>query len=202
MTFADIVIGKISISHPRFRFEEILDQSSSSKGMTSVGQGLTKHRFIMVGIDGGNRRTATMLNLQTISDRLELQDLAHCYARAVDSCDFEALVNDVFAPDGTIDFSAIGGPVGDVDAMLAWVRPGMAAYGNSHHLMANHYFKIDGDRATGRVMCYNPMRRLPDENGIGAIEVHGHYYVDEYSRTGAGWRIASRRLELTYSFDV
>lgn len=141
-----------------------------------------------------------MLSLQELSDRFELQDLTFAYSRAIDTRDFTALENDVFAPGARVDYSAAGGPVGNVANMLAWVRPGMAAYGESHHLMANHQFEIQGDNATGRVMCYNPLQGDPAEVGSRIVEVHGQFYIDEYIRTQNGWRISSRNLQKSYCY--
>lgn len=143
-----------------------------------------------------------MLSLQAISDRLELQDLTYAYSRAIDTRDFTALENDVFSPDATIDYRTSGGPAGNIANMLEWVRPGMAAYGESHHLMANHQFEIRGDRATGRVMCYNPLQGPLAEDGSRTVEVHGHFYIDEYIRTQQGWRIMSRKLDKSYCYGT
>ena len=68
-------------------------------------------------------------------------------------------------------------------------------------MFANHRFVIEGDRATGRVMCFNPMEG-PDEGGTRPVMVFGLFYIDEYVRTPAGWRIKSRVEEATYTQNV
>lgn len=138
-----------------------------------------------------------MLSLQEISDRLELQDLTYAYAAAVDSKNFEDL-EAVFTPDAHIDCSVFGGPSGGVAELLAWTRVGLPTFAESHHMMTNQRFVINGDQATGHVMCFNPMVRAEAQENPGYIDFFGLYYVDEYRRTENGWRISSRRQEKTY----
>lgn len=138
-----------------------------------------------------------MLTLQAISDRLELQDLVHAYANAVDSRDFSSL-EEVFVPDAHIDASAFGGPIGNLEALLAWINAEMPSMGRTHHLMANHQFVMNGDQATGRIMSYNPMEAK--EGSSRNVIVCGLFYLDEYTRVSGNWRIASRIMEKTYIF--
>jgi len=141
-----------------------------------------------------------MMTLQEISDRLELEKLTHDYANAIDTRDFD-LLNDVFTQDAFVDYSVFGGPAGDFPYVRDWLKTGMNAFGESHHMVANHRFVIDGDRATGRVMCFNPMEG-PDEGGTRPIMVFGLFYIDEYVRTAEGWRIKSRVEEATYTQNI
>lgn len=140
-----------------------------------------------------------MLTLEAISDRLELQDLTYAYSHAIDSRDFAAL-KDVFIPDAHIDPSEFGGPVGSLETLLPWIHEGMAPIGGTHHLMANHQFVVDGDRATGRIMCYNPMETPGKQGDITDVTVCGLFYLDEYVRVAGSWRIASRIMKKTYIF--
>jgi hypothetical protein len=57
------------------------------------------------------------------------------------------------------------------------------------------------DTATGRVMCFNPQEiSMPD--GKTHIFMCGLWYVDEYTRTDAGWRISRRVEEKSYVFNM
>ena len=49
-----------------------------------------------------------MLDLQEISDRLEIQQLMINYSTAIDQRDFDKL-DQVFTPDAYIDYRAMGG---------------------------------------------------------------------------------------------
>ena len=69
------------------------------------------------------------------------------------------------------------------------------------HLNANIQVKLDGDRASGRVMCFNPQELvLPD--GKRQLFMLGLWYVDNYARTAAGWRIQKRVEEKSWVFNT
>ncbi len=147
-----------------------------------------------------------MLTLQEISDRLEIQDLVWRYSEIIDAKDFDALRDDVFTPDAFIDYSAFGGSKGDLESTIAFLHDAMKIFPAHQHLNANIQIKLDGDppapRATGRVMCFNPQQLEPktgDEDG--PIFFCGLWYVDEYLRTDAGWRIQKRVEEKSYLFN-
>jgi len=143
-----------------------------------------------------------MLSQQELSDRLELQDLVYFYSHLIDTKSFDSL-REVFTEDAHIDYSAFGGSVGNLEETIAYLKKAVAddIFPNSQHLNANLQFRVDGDRATGRVMCFNPMEmKLPD----GGLQVFliGLWYVDEYRRTAAGWRMARRVEEKSWVFNA
>ncbi|MFO7550362.1 MAG: nuclear transport factor 2 family protein [Haliea sp.] len=143
-----------------------------------------------------------MLSQQELSDRLELQDLVFFYSHLIDTKSFDSL-RDVFTEDAHIDYSAFGGSVGNLEETIAYLKQAVAdeIFPNSQHLNANLQFTVSGDSATGRVMCFNPMEmKLPD----GGLQVFliGLWYVDEYRRTPAGWRISRRVEEKSWVFNA
>ena len=144
-----------------------------------------------------------MLSQQELSDRFEIQDLVFHYADLIDRKAFEELRHSVFTVDAHIDYSVFGGSVGGVDETIAFLAGAVTdeLFPNSQHLNANVQVFLDGDRASGRVMCLNPMEMaMPD----GGTEVYflGLWYVDEYRRTPAGWRISSRREVKSWVFNT
>ncbi|MEQ8803473.1 nuclear transport factor 2 family protein [Haliea sp.] len=143
-----------------------------------------------------------MLSQQELSDRLELQDLVFFYSHLIDTKSFDTL-REVFTEDAHIDYSAFGGSVGNLEETIAYLKQAVAdeIFPNSQHLNANLQFTVNGDSATGRVMCFNPMEmKLPD----GGLQVFliGLWYVDEYRRTPAGWRISRRVEEKSWVFNA
>ncbi|MEQ9464690.1 MAG: nuclear transport factor 2 family protein [Haliea sp.] len=143
-----------------------------------------------------------MLSQQDISDRLELQDLVYFYSHLIDSKSFDTL-REVFTEDAHIDYSAFGGSVGNLEETIAYLKQAVAdeIFPNSQHLNANLQFTVNGDSATGRVMCFNPMEmNLPD--GGQQVFLIGLWYVDEYRRTPAGWRISRRVEEKSWIFNA
>lgn len=136
-----------------------------------------------------------MLSQQELSDRFEIQDLVFHYADLIDTKNFDQLRDDVFTQDVHIDYSAMGGTVGDLEETITFLKASLTneLFPNTQHLNANVQVTLQGDTATGRVMCFNPMEMgLPD--GAHTFFL-GLWYVDEYRRTDKGWRI-SRRAEV------
>jgi hypothetical protein len=107
----------------------------------------------------------------------------------------------VFTEDAHIDYSALGGPAGGLDTIIAFLHQVMVMFPNHQHLNANAQIAVDDDTATGRVMCFNPQEiSMPD--GKTHVFMCGLWYVDEYTRTDAGWRISRRVEEKSYVFNM
>ena len=141
-----------------------------------------------------------MLSQQEISDRFEIQDLVYRYSQIIDGKDFDRLREEIFTADAFIDYSAFGGSKGDLDETIAFLHKAMKIFPDHQHLNANIQIQLEGDRATGRVMCFNPQVMEVPGNGEH-IFFCGLWYVDEYRRTDAGWRIARRVEEKSYVFN-
>jgi hypothetical protein len=143
-----------------------------------------------------------MLSQQEMSDRFEIQDLLYQYAHLIDSKQIDGL-RDVFTSDAFIDYSAFGGSVGDLEETLTFLRQALVSevFPNSQHLNANLQVELQGDTANGRVMCFNPMEMTMPDGGTQTYLL-GLWYVDEYVRTPAGWRIRRREEEKSWVFNV
>ena len=137
-----------------------------------------------------------MMTLQEISDRLEINELLVRYSHAVDTQDWEAYAR-VFTPDATIDYTEMGGPRGDVPSTVEFLRAAMSTFLSYQHMVSNTVLSIDGDTATARTICYNPMVL---DRGEGATHVFfcGLWYRDVLVRTPDGWRIHDRYEERSY----
>ena len=136
-----------------------------------------------------------MLSLEEISDRFEIQQLLIDYSTAIDTRQFDDL-DRVFTPDAYIDYRAMGGIDGrfpEVKTWLAQVLPNFPVYA---HMLGNFDVRIDGDTASSRTICFNPMVLGGEQNQILYC---GLWYEDEFIRTAEGWRM-SRRVE-TKCFD-
>jgi len=128
------------------------------------------------------------MDLQRISDQLEITALLTKYARAVDTKDWE-LYRSVFTDDAHIDYSSAGAIAGSREEVADWLAQGFATIPMSMHYITNiEILENTGDTATVRAMFYNPMR-LP---GMAELSYCGGYYHHNLVRTAEGWR--SRRL--------
>ena len=129
-----------------------------------------------------------MLSLEEISDRFEIQQLMIDYSNAIDQKQFDNL-DRVFTADAYIDYRVTGGIDGrfpDVKAWLKEVLPNFPAY---YHMLGNFDVRVDGDTASSRTICFNPMVFNAQEKQILFV---GIWYVDEFTRTAEGWRMTKR----------
>jgi len=126
-------------------------------------------------------------------DRLELVELTHRYAWALDTVDRE-LLSQVFTHDAEAHYVEVGPKIIDLDVRLEgfddiweWLHAGVGhrkgPAGLPYHFMSNHLIELNGDMAQMRYFMHN----RPVSGG-------GVYYVDAV-RTKKGWRIARLRLE-------
>jgi hypothetical protein len=70
-------------------------------------------------------------------------------------------------------------------------------YRRTAHMMTNHLVEVQGDAATGEVLCM--ARHLgvdPQEPTSINVVIR---YVDRYVRDAGGWRIADRRIHFLWS---
>jgi len=141
-----------------------------------------------------------MLSLQQISDRLEIQQLFTDYASAIDQKNFDAL-DVVFTADAYIDYRAMGGIDGRFPEIKAWLAQVLPNFPNYFHLVSNVALKIEGDRASSTIVCFNPMQvNLPD--GKSQVMFLGLWYHDKLVRTAQGWRMSERVEQKCFDYNV
>lgn len=141
-----------------------------------------------------------MMSLQEISDRLEIQQLITKYSNAIDRRDFDRL-DEVFTPDAYIDYRAMGGIDGRYPEVKAWLGPALAGFPRYYHLVANTEITLEGDRASARTVCFNPMD-TPLPGGGSQVMFLGLWYVDKFVRTAQGWRMCERIEESGFQHNV
>jgi 3-phenylpropionate/cinnamic acid dioxygenase small subunit len=131
----------------------------------------------------------------SVSDRLELAELAYVYASALDERDVEGFAalftqeghRGVYEPDSDVALLGYDGRARIADAM-ALLDP----YGETMHVVSNHRVQVDGDEAAGVVYClahHNTVRDGVMRNLVMTIR-----YYDRYRRGGEGWRFSHRKI--------
>jgi hypothetical protein len=135
------------------------------------------------------------MTLEEISDRLEIQELLVRYSHCIDTRNFDGL-DEVFTADAFIDYTALGGAKGSLTETQDFLRRSMKLFKSFQHMISNFILEIDGDTATARTICHNPM--VMDRDGGEHIFVCGLWYVDKLVRTERGWRIRERVEERCY----
>ena len=134
--------------------------------------------------------------MSEVEDRLAIQDLIARYPIAVDGRDWDAL-DELFTPDARIDFTAFGGPAGDLPSIKAFLRDALGGFRRTQHMMGLPAITLSGDTATARTSCNNPMV-IDGPDGETSVWLIGLWYDDEFARTPDGWRFASRKQERSY----
>jgi hypothetical protein len=76
--------------------------------------------------------------------------------------------------------------------------PMMLSY---QHLVGTTQLTIQGDRAEGLSICFNPMVIDGGSGGAARVFFCGLWYRDEFVRRETSWRFAARRQELSYFYD-
>jgi ketosteroid isomerase-like protein len=133
----------------------------------------------------------------TCADITALNQLAYRYAAAVDACDVAQFLS-VFTPEARLRSYHPGAeePFADLTghAQLATIPNTMRGmYGATTHMMTNHLVSVDGDTASGEVLC--TARHLDGATSINVII----RYHDCYVRAGGEWRIADRAIRFLWS---
>lgn len=137
------------------------------------------------------------MDIQEISDRMEIEKLMIDYCHAIDDRDWDAL-DHVFTPDAIIDYSEIAPHRANLADTKAFLAAAMENTGSCQHIISTSQIRIDGDRAWGRTVCLNPNVT----RDTGELWFVGLWYRDEFRRTAEGWRIVHRYEENSWRQDV
>ncbi|WP_261566030.1 nuclear transport factor 2 family protein [Frankia gtarii] len=130
------------------------------------------------------------LSLEQISDRLEIQELISRYSHAIDTRSFDDAVA-LFTSDGTLDYTATGGPAGDRKSVLDYIAGAMSPLKMSQHQVATSAITLAGDTATARSICHVSMEPQGEDS---PVFFSGLLYLDTFARAPEGWRFSDRRV--------
>ncbi len=136
--------------------------------------------------------------LREVLDKADLRGLVDAYAATVDARDNDGFAA-LFADGATMQVVEASG--NEVPTFSGEEIPGALAplsqYLRTQHLMANHTTEVEGDRARGEVKCIaRHLRERPDGSLEDLLMVIR--YEDEYTRTGQGWKFASRSCQIQW----
>lgn len=138
------------------------------------------------------------MDLQEIADRIEIHELLARYGHTLDERDWDGF-RALFTRDARLDFTAFGGPAGDVETMIAFLQPVLAAAAATHHMATNIAVDLTGDRADVRSTALVPMAFGQPDGGT-FINFSGLWYRDHLVRTPEGWRIHQRVQKKSWTF--
>ena len=131
------------------------------------------------------------MDLQEISDRLEIEAAVVRYTRAIDTGAWDDL-DRVFTPDAEIDYTESGGIADSYPKVKAWLAEVLPAFFPKRmHSLAQLDISLGGDEARCTAYFHNPMPMSDGAGGEKVVEFGGLYH-HAFVRTPDGWR--SRRL--------
>jgi 3-phenylpropionate/cinnamic acid dioxygenase small subunit len=123
-------------------------------------------------------------------DRREIEQLLYTYAWMVDQRRWE-LMDSVFAPGATIDYTSTGGRRGPYRPTLEWLDRALKPWPLNLHHITNVSIEVEGAAAASRCYFTAPMGRARAD-GTQEVITNAGYYLDSLTRTAAGWRIRER----------
>ncbi len=137
----------------------------------------------------------TLVDLQEISDRLEIADVVTRYTRGIDTGEWDRL-DTVFTPDADIDYVESGGIHAGYAEIKPWLAEMLPAFFPKRMHTIGQVEVVFGpgvvpEEATVVAYFDNPMPMDDGAGGEKIVEVGGMYH-HEMVRTPDGWR--SRRL--------
>lgn len=138
------------------------------------------------------------MDLRTLTDRLEIDDLLTSYTRAIDTGDWDRL-DAVFTPDAAIDYTSTGGVAGSYPEVKAWLAENLPMFPRRQHVLGQKEVRLDDETGAAQVTAYflNPMV-LPQVDGSELLWEFGGLYHHELVRTADGWRSARLVEELVW----
>ena len=129
------------------------------------------------------------------ADWRAIEQVLYDYAWMVDRRKWD-MMDSVFAPGATIDYTSTGGIKGPYRPTLEWLDRALAPWPINLHHITNVTVRIQGDRAEARCYFTAPMARLRAD-GSQEVITNAGYYLDAMVRTAGGWRIQERVCEQT-----
>ncbi|MFI9724199.1 nuclear transport factor 2 family protein [Streptomyces sp. NPDC052396] len=138
------------------------------------------------------------MDLQKISDRLDIERLINDYLRSLDEKSYDG--DDRWAHAYFTEDAYSRTPIGEyrgVGAQLTSTRQGMAPFERTVHFGSNVIVELDGDRAEVR---WNQLSTHKLREGEGdRLFFSGGYVEGEMVRTGEGWRLRRMVLEIGWT---
>lgn len=136
------------------------------------------------------------LSAQEVADRVEILDLIARYSNVVDRGAWQEM-DALFVPGAVLDFSATGGICGSLREHQDFNAKVLTGFASTQHVMGLPTIVVDGNTATSRSICFNPM--VVDEQHVFFV---GLWYDDQLVRAADGWRFSSRVQQKSFFHNL
>jgi 3-phenylpropionate/cinnamic acid dioxygenase small subunit len=133
--------------------------------------------------------------MQALVDRAEIIDLCVRYATALDGRQWDLLAS-CFEPEAAVDYEGME-PIVGVEALVALCRGVLEPLDATQHLLGNFVVAVDGDGAS--CQCYLQAQHVRSGAPGGDNYIVAGTYSDSLRRGPDGWKIARRRLTVTWT---
>lgn len=128
-----------------------------------------------------------------IADQFAIHDVLFRYAHALDDREY-GLLRTCFIDDAVCE---VGVTLRGIDTIVTFAQGVLSGFDVTQHLIANPRCTIDGDHAES--VCDVQAQHIARGAPGGEHYVIGGRYDDSFVRTPQGWRIAHRRLRVTWT---
>ncbi|MDX6232661.1 MAG: hypothetical protein QOH68_1652 [Nocardioidaceae bacterium] len=141
------------------------------------------------------------MDLQEISDRIEINDVLTRYTLAIDVGTWDRL-DTVFTPDAEIDYTHSGGIAAAYPEIKPWLEEMLPAFfPNRMHMLGQVEIGLRGDEADVTAYFHNPMTMDDGHGGEKIVEIGGLYH-HTMIRTPDGWRSRQLREEVVWRRNI
>lgn len=138
------------------------------------------------------RRPMGSIDVHRLADSSAIRDLLARYCDHLDAHDIDAVAA-TFTANASTDYGpGRGGDVVGRAAIRERIARGQSAFRRTHHQLGHSTITIDGDTASGVTAALTWHERLTGEQELLALR-----YLDRFERSGAGWLISHRRVEIS-----
>mgnify|MGYP001164365827 FL=1 len=146
------------------------------------------------------------MNLDEISDNLEIERLMAKYVDAIDGKDWD-LLDEVFTDDAYLDYESSGGPDGKGEYLKVkkWLQESLAIFPMTQHMVGKTSIDYDGESAKCKTIFHNPMGAPVNSDGFFDpdrdqlhIFIVGGWYNDFCVKTRHGWKIKEKIEEQAF----
>jgi hypothetical protein len=142
------------------------------------------------------------VDLQQISDRLEIEEVLIRYTRAIDTGEWDVL-DTVFTPDAAIDYTQTGGIADSYPKVKAWLAENLPMFERRMHMLGQVELRMQPGAGEAEVAAYfsNPMT-FPQQDGSELLWEFGGVYHHRMVRTPDGWRSRELLEELLWKRGI
>ncbi len=132
------------------------------------------------------------MDVQAVSDRIEINELMAAYANALSTKNWTAW-RAAFTRDAHADYSANFGPDGTVEEAVTWLEPMIGGMELFLSQATNVVITFTGADSANVVSMFQATMRMGTGDPAAPMYITAQgFYHDKVGRTDAGWKLTER----------